>query len=77
MCNFRVDLGSDATRWAPEIEALRPLADEGLCVVVDADDGPQVSVTPLGRPFVRNLAMKFDAYLGRGDRRGSVFSRTI
>ncbi len=73
MCNFEVDLGDDAARWAPELDALRPLADEGLCVV----DGSRVTVTPLGRPFVRNLAMKFDAYLGRQDHGRPVFSRTV
>ena len=41
--------------------------------------GPdRIEVTPLGRLFIRNLAMPFDAYLRRrapGER--PVFSKTI
>jgi oxygen-independent coproporphyrinogen III oxidase len=73
MCNFSVDLGDDAVRWAQEVDSLRPLVREGLCVI----DGRHVAVTPLGRPFVRNLAMKFDAYLGQNTAQRPVFSRTV
>lgn len=73
MCNFAVDLGSDTARWAPELHALQPLAAEGLCTI----DGRHLTVTPVGRPFVRNLAMKFDTYLSRRSNERPIFSRTV
>ncbi len=70
MCNFWTDLGPDAgTRYAPELERLAPLREDGLVEL----RGGEVSVTPLGRFFVRNVAMAFDAYLREGQR----FSRTV
>ena len=72
MCNFWVDLGEDATRdFAPELERLQPLEDDGLV----RRDGGQLEVTPLGRLFVRNVAMVFDSYLRRAER--PRFSRTV
>jgi oxygen-independent coproporphyrinogen-3 oxidase len=49
-----------ASRFAPELEQLAPLADDGL--VERARDG-SLALTPLGRLLVRNVAMVFDAYL--------------
>jgi oxygen-independent coproporphyrinogen-3 oxidase len=73
MCNFRLPLDEDARRsYAPELAALAPLVDDGLVEL--APDA--VAVTPLGRPFVRNVAMVFDAYLRRGGAR-AAFSRTV
>lgn len=75
MCNFRVDLGPEgARRFANEIERLRPLEQDGLVAL----EGDRVRVTALGRPFVRHVAMAFDAYLHR-PRRGErpTFSATI
>lgn len=45
--------------FAAELERLAPMADDGL-VEIDADG---LRVTPLGRFFLRNVAMVFDAYL--------------
>jgi oxygen-independent coproporphyrinogen-3 oxidase len=51
-----------------------PLAD-GL--VEQGADG-SLRVTPLGRLFVRNIAMVFDAYLPEQQQRGRrMFSRTV
>ncbi len=36
----------------------------------------EIRATPLGRVFLRNLAMPFDAYLGAGPEK-PVFSRTL
>jgi oxygen-independent coproporphyrinogen-3 oxidase len=58
MCNFEVDLGAAATRHAA---ALDPFEADHLLV----RDGTRIRLTPLGRPFVRNVAMVFDAYLAR------------
>jgi oxygen-independent coproporphyrinogen-3 oxidase len=72
MCNFWVDLGEDGTRdFALELERLGPLEDDGLV----RREGSQLEVTPLGRLFVRNVAMVFDAYLRQAER--SRFSRTV
>lgn len=73
MCNFWVDLGEDgATYFARELEQLRPHERDGLVRI----DGTQVEVTPLGRTFVRNVAMQFDAYLARQPQK-RTFSRTV
>ena len=54
----------------PELARLEQHAADGLCEI-----GPyQLEVTPLGRMFVRNLAMVFDAYLEPGK---GAFSRTV
>jgi oxygen-independent coproporphyrinogen III oxidase len=72
MCNFWVDLGAAAADFGPELERLRALESDGLVSV----RGGEVTVTPLGRVFVRNVAMVFDAYLGR-QRERPTFSRTV
>jgi oxygen-independent coproporphyrinogen-3 oxidase len=53
---------------------LRPLVDDGL--VAEAGEGYQV--TPLGRWFLRNIALALDAYLpGQAARDRPVFSRAV
>ncbi|WP_224364489.1 oxygen-independent coproporphyrinogen III oxidase [Hyalangium versicolor] len=72
MCNFWVDLGEEGTRYfAPELERLRAFEEDGLLV----RQGTQLELTPLGRLFVRNVAMVFDAYLTQGAK--PRFSRTV
>ncbi|NMO21967.1 oxygen-independent coproporphyrinogen III oxidase [Pyxidicoccus fallax] len=72
MCNFWTDLGEDgASHFAPELERLKPFEDDGLVVRT----GTQLELTAMGRLFVRNVAMVFDAYLSRAAR--SRFSRTV
>jgi len=58
--------------FAPELAALAPLEADGL---VELDAGV-IRATPLGRVFVRNVAMPFDAYLSRPANRPR-YSRTI
>lgn len=81
MCTFHLDLPEigerfridPAVTFAAEWEALKGLEDDGLVRLRDQ----VVEVTPLGRIFVRNIAMVFDQYLKTpevGDRR---FSRTV
>lgn len=71
MCNSWVDLGPNAeTHYGDELAQLRELAELGLVEV----RAPEVELTPLGRFFVRNVAMVFDAYL-EGNRHR--FSRTV
>lgn len=83
MCNGRLS-GSEVTHrfgvdvadyFACELAGLQApggLIDAGLVRVTGAD----IEATAMGRPFIRNVAMAFDARLGggRGDR---VFSRTV
>jgi oxygen-independent coproporphyrinogen-3 oxidase len=66
MCNGRVDRsvlapegGEWRQRWLAEVERLVPLVRDGL-VRLSADG---LLLTPLGRLFVRNVCMVFDAHL--------------
>ena len=70
MCDLAVDLTGygNPVRFAAEIEALRPLSEEGLLRI----DGGHVAVTPRGRPYVRIVAAAFDAYLTASAKRHSV-----
>jgi oxygen-independent coproporphyrinogen-3 oxidase len=54
------------------LEALAPCVADGLVTI----DAREIRATPLGRVFLRNLAMPFDAYLGRPAEK-PVFSRTL
>ncbi len=58
--------------FAPAIEALAPCVEDGLVELGPAE----IRATALGRVFLRNLAMPFDAYLGRTAEK-PVFSRTL
>jgi oxygen-independent coproporphyrinogen-3 oxidase len=85
LCNGRAPaalLAPDAParwteRWADEAARLAPFVEDGLAVL----DGSGVSLTPLGRLFVRNVAMVFDAHLGKtpaARRPGAPrYSRTV
>lgn len=72
MCDLRLDFtkfsekfGFDfRARYAPEIEKLTPLADDGLIEFFADNDG--FSVTQIGRLFIRNIAVAFDAYFTAG-----------
>lgn len=60
--------------FAPELERLEEARAEGLVAL----DGGEIRVTPLGRIFIRNVAMIFDRYLREQqmDRR-PLFSKTL
>ncbi len=80
MCQGRVDFESIESAhlvqfsdyFAPELERLQPLVDQGLVRL--EDDG--LLVTPLGWYFVRAVAMVFDKHL-HAQRRRMSFSRII
>jgi len=80
MCQFSVSLKSveDASAvafheyFAAELEALKPLAEDGL-IEVTSD---AITVTPRGRLLVRSVAMVFDRYL-REQREHARYSRVI
>jgi oxygen-independent coproporphyrinogen III oxidase len=60
--------------FAPELETLQESRDEGLVIL----EPNQIRVTPLGRIFIRNVAMVFDRYLREQqmDQR-PLFSKTL
>jgi oxygen-independent coproporphyrinogen-3 oxidase len=73
MCNYFADLGTDAASYFPrELEALRATEKDGLTV----QKGHKVELTDLGRVFVRNVAMIFDARLVAHEGLAR-FSRTV
>jgi oxygen-independent coproporphyrinogen-3 oxidase len=66
MCDYAVDLSAQRARYAMPFTAiadaydtLSELVDDGLIEVA----GEQIRVTPAGRPFIRSIAARFDAYL--------------
>ncbi len=82
MCNYEVrfadyeDPGKEpfAQRFAGALEDLGRMEADGL-VKLHPD---HIEVPPLGRLFLRNLSMPFDAYLeGQRKNKGPMFSRTI
>jgi oxygen-independent coproporphyrinogen-3 oxidase len=83
MCNFHLDGAALRRRFgvglgeyfASELDVL--LAPEGLAAdgLVQADSD-SLTVTPLGRLFVRNVCMVFDTYLAAHAGR-PTFSRTV
>ncbi|RLQ21477.1 oxygen-independent coproporphyrinogen III oxidase [Seongchinamella sediminis] len=61
--------------FAGELAQLAPMAEDGL---LELSPGA-IAVTRRGRPFLRNICMPFDAYLGahRGDEPAPKFSATV
>lgn len=66
-------LASFDAHFARELDALDALQSDGM-VELAAD---RIVVTPLGRIFIRNVAMAFDGYLARHDGKPKIFSRTL
>jgi oxygen-independent coproporphyrinogen-3 oxidase len=84
MCDFALDLAAFEHEhgvafsgyFAPELAKLRAFAADGLLEL----DERTVAVTPQGRLVVRNIAMVFDAYLGKPNMaplQRMQYSRTI
>ena len=80
MCQGQVIFESIELAWlldfrdyfAPELESLKALQDQGLVMVDDTG----IQVTSIGWYFVRAVAMVFDKYL-QADRNRARFSRII
>lgn len=82
MCNFILRFDDLKSKFgvsydeylSSERQRLDVFAEDGLLTV----DKDAVRITPIGRTFVRNIAMTFDAYLdSKGEAKGVRFSRTI
>lgn len=63
------------TAYASEAARLEPMARDGILVF----DDEGIRLTPLGRLFVRNVCMVFDAHLGKAPsgQRKPTYSRTV
>ncbi len=81
MCNFylekrdveqRFDLDFDRA-FASELEALREHEQNGFLELHD----DHIQISPMGRVFIRNIAMTFDTYLKKKSDTKKTFSRTI
>jgi len=74
MCNLELSLHDLPSSMTESVARLRPLEEDGL-VTIDAD---RLRITSLGRYFVRNVCMAFDAYLPAEPSEGKPrFSRAI
>ncbi len=79
-CNFTLDLAAFGQRWAldpqavfaDELQRLTPFVDDGLLEIRDR----RLTVSPLGRAFIRNICMVFDRYLER-DLAQRRYSQTV
>ena len=73
-CNqqFGVDF---ARMFQRELSDLAPMVDDGFLELSEAE----IRIMQRGRPFLRNICMPFDAYLGdhRGDEPPPKFSATV
>ncbi len=81
MCQLRLDLREIETRYGGEARAGLTANLAGAKDQLEADglvtfDGDVLRVTPLGQLLVRNVAMLFDAYLGKAGGK-KQFSRTV
>lgn len=81
MCNLELPWAVTVARWGAPVPGLiegierrlAPLADEGLITL----DQAGLHVTDLGRFFLRNVAMEFDAYLDDPEDGRPRYSRTV
>jgi oxygen-independent coproporphyrinogen-3 oxidase len=71
MCGGELPEGF-ARDFAPEIASLAPLEADGLL----RRTAGGIEITPLGRIFIRNIAMAFDRYVGAAAGK-AVFSKTV
>ena len=71
MCDLALDLNAvegGVGRFASELAALAPLADEGLLTI----DNGRIAVTARGRAYVRIAAAVFDSYLAASQKKHSI-----
>ncbi len=72
LCNLELPLAMVPPSLEPAVDALAATADDGLVTV----EAQRITVTELGRYFLRNLCLPFDAYLPQRTSE-RVFSRTL
>ncbi len=79
-CNFYLDIQAVESKFAisfahhfeRQLQALRPMENDGLLHI----SPKELTVTPLGRYFIRNICMKFDSYL-ENENPVNRYSKTI
>ncbi len=80
MCDLELEKAVFAANWDIDFDSyfadalidLQPLVEDGFVTL----DDRYVAVTELGRLFLRNIAMCFDAYLKQPSESGPRYSRT-
>ena len=82
MCNFHLDMAELERRFGVAYDVYFAEEEQALGEFYDAEflerRGDALTVRPLGRVFIRNVAMVFDAYLRRGKGGEQPrFSRTV
>lgn len=82
MCNFRLHYQAVESLFAVKYDEYFCNEHQNLNIFLDDNlmtaDENGLQITPVGRTFVRNIAMTFDAYLdGNGESKGVRFSCTI
>jgi len=81
MCNFKLEFENLKERFG--VEYSEYFNDEDSHLDQFINDGflkripGGLEITPLGKTFVRNIAMTFDTYLTQPDSKETTFSRTI
>jgi oxygen-independent coproporphyrinogen-3 oxidase len=81
MCDLELDKAAFGQQWgidfdqhfADAFDELKDMAADGLMVLT----AEKISVTEVGRIFLRNIAMPFDAYLKQPAEQKPRFSRTL
>lgn len=81
ICDLHLNKADTAARFgvdfdrhfAGAMDALAPLASDGLLTLGDTD----IRVEAAGRPFLRNICMPFDGYLAADAASGGRFSATV
>jgi oxygen-independent coproporphyrinogen III oxidase len=83
ICELRLDIGECNRRFGidfagkfdKELQSMRTMEQDGLL----HRDAEGIQVTARGRPFLRNICMLFDAYLGtrHGDQQPPAYSAII
>ena len=76
MCHFNTSWGVNDL-WVSEIPdiliQLKHLEDDGL-IIIERDN---ITVTELGKPYVRNVCLPFDLRLQRKKPETKLFSMTV
>lgn len=80
MCNFYLDMAAIEEKhgisffdhFSQEIAELTPMQDDGLLTIGERD----ISVSNMGRFFIRNICMPFDEYLKHDTPKGK-YSKTV
>jgi oxygen-independent coproporphyrinogen III oxidase len=73
MCQFETTLDSEKVNYRAILERLLPLQEDGLLQC----NGNRITVTELGKIFIRNICMCFDLHLLAKKPDTQLFSKTI